>query len=237
MYICRDAHLYLGASQKQACSCCLYTWICLVFAAYSSSFRVCCYVDVEPLSYVKSYPWTAVHENEDAADDYNEQYLAHPQQKCSSVFQPSFSVTNYNASQRAMGKYPHLALSQHRKHRKHPPTNSSRAAAGRRDSYVCCILPTIFDRGTSILRHQSLSSEYQFGHIADREAAGPGEQVRGQSSSPAAFRNTPTLAQLSRALSASHPIRRDSSTTIYLSAGCALEDVQKAITKAPSVAC
>jgi len=82
---------------------------------------------------------------------------------------PSNSAPNYMAKQRAMGKYPHLVVNQHRKHRKRSPTNSSRAAARRRDSYVCCILPTIFDRGTSILRLRSLSSEHRFGLIAVRK--------------------------------------------------------------------
>jgi hypothetical protein len=43
-----------------------------------------------------------------------------------SVFHPPFSITSYIASQRAMEpNNPYIALSQHRKHRKHSPTTAA----------------------------------------------------------------------------------------------------------------
>lgn len=90
------------------------------------------------------------YENEDTGD-HSPQYVTHPQQNCNSVFHPSISVTKYIVSQCRVGteREKVASIGSIGILPRHTP---NRAASTRGNSYVCCILLTIFGRGTSILR-------------------------------------------------------------------------------------
>ena len=161
-------------------------------------------------------------------------YLAHPQQSEQFRF-PSVVLRDQLYCQPACNgnktSSQYQTLSQHRKHRKTPPTKRQQSRS----------------KATRLVRLLHPSGDFQQGHEhssalilvkrvsvrAHRDEGEPWKPLglaskrerRGQ-----AFRNTPTLVSQPRELfpPASHPIRRDSSTTaLYLTfrlAGCALED-------------
>lgn len=127
-------------------------------------------------------------------------------------------------------KHLHLALSQHREHRKRRNAFPDKQQQSR-------------SKATRLVRLLHPSDDFQQGHEHSsalipvkrastrshrnrREAAEPGEQERRKrASSPAALRNTPTLASSRpRALSASsHPIRRELFHSIPVGRPAALE--------------
>jgi hypothetical protein len=172
--------------------------------------------------------WETENEN---ADDYLtiSNILLTRSKDGSSVFNPSFSVTNYIARQH----FGDFSLTQHRNRRKHPPTYLAephqgadsrtfaasfwRFSQGHEHSPALILVKRVFNSASQCERSrrvwQAIESE------GKPAAAAPHDSSFWSAS-----------LSLSPALSATHPFRRDASTALYLSAGCALKAVQKAIT-------